>query len=179
MQDLKQFNLPKNFRGKNALIVQMWWFVQAVFFNTSPQFMYGWRRFILRLFGAEIGKNVIIRPSVKITYPWKVKIGDYSWIGDDVTLYSLGEIEIGKNTVISQKSYICTGSHDMYSEKFDIFAKKITIKDGCWVATDVFVAPGVVIENDVVVGARSSVFKTLPKNTVCIGNPAKLIKKRF
>jgi len=179
MQDLKQFKLPENFRGKNAVTVQLWWFVQATFFRLSPQFAYAWRRFLLRLFGAEIGKKVIIRPSVKITYPWKIKIGDYSWIGDEVTLYSLGEIEIGKNTVISQKSYICTGSHDMYSKNFDIFAKKIIIKDACWIATDVFVAPGVTIEENVVVGARSSVFNSLPKNKVCIGTPAKPIKNRF
>jgi len=179
MQNLKQFKLPDNFRGKNALMVQLWWFIQATLFKLSPQFAYAWRRFLLRLFGAKIGEKVIIRPSVKITYPWKVKIGDYSWIGDDVTLYSLGEIEIGNNTVISQKSYICTGSHDINSEKFDIFAKKITIKDGCWIATDVFVAPGVIIEDDVVVGARSSVFNSLPQNKVCIGTPAKPIKNRF
>ena len=179
MQDLKQFKLPENFRGKNAVIVQLWWFVQATLFRLSPQFAYAWRRFLLRLFGAEIGKKVIIRPSVKITYPWKIKIGDYSWIGDEVSLYSLGEIEIGKNTVISQKSYICTGSHDMHSENFDIFAQKITIKDACWIATDVFVAPGITIEENVVVGARSSVFNSLPKNKVCIGSPAKPIKDRF
>ena len=179
MQELDKFKLPQNFRGKNAVIVQLWWFVQATFFRLSPQFAYAWRRFLLRLFGAKIGKKVIIRPSVKITYPWKIKIGDYSWIGDDVTLYSLGEIEIGKNTVISQKSYICTGSHDMHSKNFDIFAQKITIKNGCWIATDVFVAPGVTIENDVVVGARSSVFHSLPENKVCIGTPAKPIKDRF
>jgi len=179
MQNLKFFKTPKNFRGKGAITVQIWWFTQAVFINSSPQFMYGWRRFVLRLFGAKIGKKVIIRPSVKITYPWKVKIGDYSWIGDDVVLYSLGEIEIGKNTVISQKSYICTGSHDILSEEFTIFNKKITIKDGCWLATDVFVAPGVTIENNVVVGARSSVFKNLINNKVYIGNPAKPIKDRY
>ena len=179
MQDLKQFKLPENFRGKNSVTVQLWWFVQATFFRLSPQFAYAWRRFLLRLFGAKIGKKVIIRPSVKITYPWKIQIGDYSWIGDEVTLYSLGEIEIGKNTVISQKSYICTGSHDMYSKNFDIFAKKIIIKDACWIATDVFVAPGVTIEENVVVGARSSVFNSLPENKVCIGTPAKPIKNRF
>lgn len=179
MQNLAKFKLPDNFRGKSAIVVQLWWFVQASFFKLSPQFAYGWRRFLLRLFGAKIGKGVIIRPTVTTTYPWKVTIGDYSWIGDDVTLYSLGEIEIGKNTVISQKSYICTGSHDMYREDFAIFAKKITIKNGCWIATDVFVAPNVTIEDDVVVGARSSVFNSLPKNTVCIGSPAKPIKNRF
>jgi len=179
MQDLSKFRLPDNFRGKNALIVQLWWFTQSTLFALSPRFAYGWRRFLLRLFGAEIGKKVLVRPSAKITYPWKLKIGDWSWIGDDVVLYTLGEIEIGKNTVISQKSYICTGSHDMYSENFDIFAEKIVIKDGCWIATDVFVAPGVVIEKNVVVGARSSVFHSLPENSICLGTPAKPVKKRF
>ena len=112
MQDLQKFKVPDNFRGKSKIIIQLWWIIQATLFRASPQVLYGWRRFLLRCFGAEIGKGVIIRPSTQITYPWKVTIGDYSWIGDDVVLYSLGEIIIGKNTVISQKSYICTGTHD-------------------------------------------------------------------
>ena len=178
MQQLNTFKLPKNFRGKNAFIVQTWWLVQTLIFKNSPQFLYGFRRFLLRLFGAKIGKKVIIRPSVKITYPWKISIGDYSWIGDDVVLYSLGEIEIGCNTVISQRGYICTGSHDYSQLDFPIFAKKITIKDECWLATDVFVAPGMTIEKGTVVGARSSVYKDLPANKICMGNPAKIIKDR-
>ena len=124
VQELDKFKLPKNFRGRNAFIVQLWWLVQSLLFRTSPQFLYGYRRFLLRLFGAKIGKKVIIRPTVKITYPWKISIGDYSWIGDDVDLYSLGEIEIGENVVISQKSYICTGSHDYKNSEFPIYAKK-------------------------------------------------------
>ena len=178
MQQLNTFKLPKNFRGRNAFVVQLWWLVQALFFKPSPQFLYGFRRFLLRLFGAKIGKKVIIRPSAQITYPWKVTIGDYSWIGDEVVLYSLGEIEIGANTVISQKSYICTGSHDYLQIDFPIFAKKITIKDECWLATDVFVAPGVTIDKGTVVGSRSSVYKDLPGNKICIGNPAQIIKNR-
>lgn len=177
-QDLNTFKLPKNFRGRNAFIVQLWWFVQGTFFSMSPQFMYGYRRSILRLFGAKIGKKVIIRPTVKIVYPWKVSIGDFSWIGDDVTLYSLGEIEIGVNVVISQKSYLCTGSHDYLKSDFPIYAKKITIKDEVWLATDVFVAPGITIEKKTVVGSRSSVYKNLPSNKICIGNPAKIIRER-
>lgn len=133
---------------------------------------------MLRLFGAKIGKSVIIRPTVRITYPWKVFIGDFSWIGDDVVLYSLGEIEIGKNVVISQKSYLCTGSHDYLQPDFPIFAKKITIKDECWLATDVYVAPGITIHKGTVVGSRSSVYKDLPENKICIGNPAKVIRER-
>ena len=179
MQDLNKFKLPLNFRGKNAFTVQLWWIVQAILFKNSPQFTYGFRRFLLRLFGAKIGKKVIIRPSVRITYPWKVSVGDYSWIGDDVVLYSLGQIEIGNNVVISQKSYLCTGSHDYLKLDFPIFAEKITICDQCWLATDVFVGPGITIEKGTVVGARSSVYKNLPSNKIVIGNPAEVIKDRF
>lgn len=178
MQELNTFKLPKNFRGRNAFIVQLWWLVQAIFFKNSPQFMYGFRRFLLRIFGAKIGKNVIIRPSVKTTYPWKVSIGDFSWIGDDVVLYSLGDIKIGKNVVISQKSYLCTGSHDYLQSDFPIFAKTINIEDQCWLATDVFVAPGIIIEKGSIIGSRSSVYKNIPPNKVCIGNPAKIIRER-
>ena len=178
-QDLSKFKLPPNFRGKAGWYVQLWWIVQDTLFRWSPQFMYGWRRFLLKLFGAKIGKDVIIRPTAKVTFPWKVKIGDYSWIGDDVVLYSLGEIEIGNNVVISQRSYICTGSHDYTKIDFPILAKKIVIEDEAWLATDVFVAPGVKIGKGTVVGARSSVFKDLPPGKVCIGNPAKPIKDRI
>lgn len=179
VQNLNKFKLPKNFRGRNAFVVQSWWLVQSLIFRTSPQFLYGYRRFLLRMFGAKIGKNVIIRPSVKIAYPWKISIGDYSWIGDDVNLYSLGEIEIGNNVVISQKSYLCTGSHDYLRSDFPIYAKKIVIMDECWIATDVFIAPGVTIESGSVVGARSSVYKNLPSNKICIGSPAEIIRDRI
>jgi putative colanic acid biosynthesis acetyltransferase WcaF len=179
MQKLNSFKLPNNFRGRNAFVVQLWWLVQSLFFKNSPQFLYGFRRFLLRLFGAKIGKKVIIRPTVRITYPWKVVIGDLSWIGDDVVLYSLGEIEIGENVVISQKSYLCAASHDYLKQDFPIFKKKISIEDQCWLATDVFIAPGITIGKGTVVGSRSSVYKDLPANKVCIGNPAKNIRERL
>lgn len=86
-------------------------------------------------------KNVVIRPSVKITYPWKLTLGDYAWVGDDAVLYTLGEITIGANSVVSQKCYLCTGSHDFMSQHFDITASPIVIGEKCWLATDVFVAP--------------------------------------
>ncbi len=178
MQDLSQFKLPENFRGRSAFVVQIWWLVDALCFKTSPQIFYGWRRFLLRLFGAKIGKKVLIRPSAQVTFPWKLSIGDFSWIGDDVVLYSLGEIEIGKNVVISQKSYICAGSHDYTKKDFPIFSKKITIKDQAWLATDVYVAPGITIGENAVVGARSSVFKDLPAGKICVGSPAYILKDR-
>ena len=178
-QDLNSFKLPPNFRGRNAFTVQLWWLVQSVLFKTSPQFLYGWRNFLLRLFGAKIGKKVIIRPSVKVTYPWKLSIGDYSWIGDDVALYTLGNIEIGDNVVISQRSYLCTGSHDYLQENFPIYQKPIKICDQVWIATDVFIAPGITIEEGSVIAARSSVFKNIPSNKICAGSPVKIIRERI
>jgi putative colanic acid biosynthesis acetyltransferase WcaF len=179
IQNLEKFVLPKNFRAKSAITVQLWWIIQSTLFACSPQFLYGWRRFLLRLFGAKIGKHVIIRPSAKITYPWKLTIGDHSWIGDGVDLYTLGEIEIGKNAVISQKSYLCAASHDYTKETFDIYAQKIVIEDEAWIATDVFIAPGITIGKGAVIGARSTVLSDMPAGMVCVGYPAKPIKARI
>lgn len=179
IQQLESFRLPTGFRGRTAITVQLWWIVQATLFACSPQFMYGWRRWLLRLFGAQVGGGVLVRSSVKTTYPWKVTIGDYAWIGDDVVLYSLGEIEIGNNAVVSQRSYLCAASHDYKQTDFPIYAKKVCVGAQTWLATDVFVAPGVSIGEGTVVGARSSVFHNLPPMMVCVGNPAKPIKPRL
>lgn len=177
-QRLSAFRLPAEFRGRPGWYVQLWWIVQSVLFKTSPQFLYGWRRFLLRAFGARIGKHVLIRASVHTQFPWKINIGNYSWIGDNVVLYSLGSITIGDNVVISQKSYLCAGSHDYTKNNFPIYALPVIIEDECWLATDVYVAPGVTIGKGTVVGARSSVFKSLPAGKICIGNPARVIKDR-
>lgn len=178
-QDISQFRLPKGFRGKSPFIVQLWWIIQSIFFNCSPQFLFGWRRFLLRVFGAQIGNNVLIRPSVKITYPWKLKIGNHSWIGDDVVLYNLDEIIIGDNSVISQKSYLCTGSHDDQSMSFDILRKPIHIGNNVWIASDVFIAMGCSVGDYAVVGARSSVFRDIRSNTLNMGTPCKQVSTRM
>lgn len=178
MQELRQFSVPKGFRGGHVIKVQLWWAVQATLFKLSPQIAYRWRAALLRLFGAHIGKGVIIRPSVTITYPWKLTLGDYSWVGDDAVLYTLGPISVGANSVISQKSYLCTGSHDYASAHFNITAAPIVIGEKCWLATDVFVAPGVSIGDGTVVGARSSVFTSLQANMICRGSPAVAIRQR-
>ena len=177
-QKLDKFRLPPGFRGRSAVVVQVWWFVQATLFRWSPQFLYGWRRFLLRLFGASIGKHVLIRPTAKVTYPWKVRIGDFSWIGDDVVLYSLGRIEIHSDVVISQKSYICAATHDYTKPTFDMLEMSITIESQVWIATDVFVSPGVRIGSGSVIGARSSVFNDIPAGSVCVGSPARAIRAR-
>lgn len=178
VQDLASFQLPLNFRGRPGWYVQLWWLVQSSLFGMSPQFMYGWRQWLLCVFGATIGKKVLIRPTVRITYPWKVCIGDNSWIGDDVVLYSLGEIKIGSNVVVSQRSYICAASHDYDSPSFDISAKPVYVEDEVWIATNVFLAPGVTVGKGSVVGACSSVFNNLPEMMLCIGCPAVPLRRR-
>jgi putative colanic acid biosynthesis acetyltransferase WcaF len=179
VQDLEKFSLPKNFRGRSGLAVQIWWLVQATLFRHSPQVLYAFRRWLLRLFGAQIGKGVKVRPSATFTYPWQVKIGDHSWIGDDAVIYSFAEINIGKNVVISQRSYLCAGTHDYRSASFDIRALPIVIEDEAWLAADVFVAPGVTVGRGAVVGSRSSVFTNLPAMMVCIGSPARPSRPRI
>lgn len=105
-------------------------------------------------------------------------MGDNSWVGDHVDLYTLGEINIGSNSVVSQRSYLCTGSHDFTKIDFPICAEPIVIEDGVWIATDVFVAPGVTVHRNSVVGARSSVFHDLAEGYVYVGSPAKPVKPR-
>ena len=178
IQDLSSFRLPDGFRGRSAVIVQFWWLVQATVFRWSPQFAYGFRRWLLRRFDAKVGRDVLIRPTVTITYPWKVSIGDYAWVGDHVVLYTLGQIEIGANAVVSQMSYLCTGAHDYSRREFPIYAKKITVEPEAWVAAGVFVAPGVTIGRGAVIGARSSVFTDMPAEMICLGHPCKPVKSR-
>jgi putative colanic acid biosynthesis acetyltransferase WcaF len=141
--------------------------------------MYGWRRFLLKFFGAQIGKGVQVRSSAKFTYPWKVTIGDYSWIGDNAEFYSLDRITIGDHCVVSQNVYLCTGTHDLQDPQFGLIIKPIVVMDGAWIASDSFVYPGVVIHEMAVAGARSTIMKDIPCNEIHVGTPAKFIKMRF
>jgi len=178
VQDLSRFRMPPGFRGRSGWQVQLWWMVQATLFRGSPQFLYGWRRWLLRRFGAKVGQGVIIRPTATFTYPWKISIGDWSWIGDHAVLYSLGEIRIGNHSVVSQRCYLCAGTHDSGDVSFPISGPAIRVGDQCWLACDVFVGPGRSIGDGTVVGARSSVFRDLPAGVVAMGNPAKPVQAR-
>jgi putative colanic acid biosynthesis acetyltransferase WcaF len=161
------------------MTVLIWQLTQATLFACSPQPCYRWRRFLLRCFGAKLGRKVLLRPSVRTTYPWKVEIGDYSWIGDHVELYSLTPIKIGANAVVSQRSYLCAGTHDHRSPDFPMRTGPIEICDEAWVATDVFVAPGVTIGRGAVIGARSSVFSDVAPYDIVTGTPARVTGTRI
>jgi len=176
---LKNYNQDNYDRGRSSVFIFLWWVVQGTLFRFSLHNAYNWRAKLLRLFGSNIGEKTKIRASSKFHYPWKVSIGDYSWIGDNVQFYSLDEIHIGSNCVVSQESYLCTGSHNIKDPHFGLITKPIVIKDGAWVASDVFVYPGVVINEMAVVAARSTVINDIPANEVHAGSPAKYVKKRF
>jgi putative colanic acid biosynthesis acetyltransferase WcaF len=177
-QDLKRFQMGSEGRGRGVLVVQLWGLVQATLFRLSPKICFGWRRFLLRLFGARIGRGVLLRPSAEVTYPWKVSIGDYCWIGDHAVLYSLGDITIGSHTVVSQRSYLCAATHATDDVLFAQYARPVKIGSECWLAADVYVAPGISIGDGTVVGARSTVLHDLPPDMICYGYPARPVRPR-
>ena len=178
-QDLDKFRIPPGFRGRSAPVTLLWQLVQATLFGLSPQPFYAWRRWLLRLFGARVGRKVLLRPTARITYPWKVEIGDFSWIGDHVEIYSLDQVFIGRHSVVSQRSYLCTGSHNSKDTTFAYVTAPVMIQDQVWIASDVFIAPGVTIGRGAVVGTRSTVFEDIAPEMVAFGAPAKVKRRRL
>ena len=175
--DLSRYS-PSFNRGKPQWYIFLWWLVEGVIFPLTPHPLNRVRTSLLRLFGAKIGKSVVIRSSVRVLFPWKVEVGDYSWLGDNVYLYSLDNIKIGSHSIISQNCYLCAGSHNMDDIAFDLKIAPILIGNGVWVASDCFVAPGVKIGANSVIGARSSVFKNIPAEYIAWGSPCKAHQKR-
>jgi putative colanic acid biosynthesis acetyltransferase WcaF len=171
-QDLSRFRLPKESRGRPAWFVQLWWLFDVFLVRPMPQVCYAWRRFALRLFGAKIGANVLIRPGVRVTFPWNVNIGDHCWIGDNATLYSVAKIVIGEHSVVSQEAYLCAATHDFCDVAFPLVAAPIMIEPECWVAARVFVGPGVQIGRGAIVGCCSLVLKSVPPASIVAGVPA-------
>ncbi len=171
--DLRQYSQAGYNRGRPSWYIILWWLVQGIAFPLSLHNLSGFRCWLLRLFGAKIGTGVLIRPTARVTYPWKLEVGDHSWIGDDVVLYSIETIRIGCHCVISQESYLCTGSHDIQDTAFSLTTAPVTIGNGAWIASDCFIAPGVTIGANAVVGARSSVFGDIPAAQVAFGSPCR------
>ncbi|WP_206241986.1 putative colanic acid biosynthesis acetyltransferase [Novosphingobium terrae] len=177
-QDLSRFRVQDGFRERSGLVVLAWQIVQATLFRLSPQPLYGWRRFLLSAFGAKVGQGVIIRPSARVTYPWKVTLGDHCWIGDDAELYSLGPITVGAHAVVSQRSYICAGTHDYEDITFPLVARPVVIEAEAWVATGCFVAPGVTVGRGAIVAATSTVTRDVPPGMIVAGAPAQVLRER-
>jgi putative colanic acid biosynthesis acetyltransferase WcaF len=163
---------------KQKIARALWMVTRFLLFRPSFHNWYGWRRFLLKLFGARIGARVRIRPTASIEIPWNIDIGDEAIVGDYAILYSLGKITIGKRVVISQYAHVCAGTHDYRYREFPLLKPPITIGDDAWIAADAFVAPGVTIGPGAILGARASAFNDLPAWQIAVGNPAKPIKPR-
>ena len=178
MQDLSKFNNSNFNRGGSKVKELVWLLLRSFFFEFSVLPWNKVRKSILNSMGASVAHEVVIKPQVKITFPWKLKIGKSSWIGEEVWLMNLENITIGDNVVISQRAFLCTGSHDWSKESFDLITKPIIIKDGAWVCANAFIGPGVTIGENTVVTAGAVVTKDLPPNMICSGNPAVPVKDR-
>lgn len=167
-----------SFSLKNRIARLVWGFANSLFFRYTPKPLHAWRSFVLRCFGAKVGKGVHVYPKVNIWAPWNLILKDGCGIANGATLYSQDIITVGELAVISQGAHICAGTHDYNTEGFILITKPITIGDRAWVATEAFVHPGVNIGEGCVIGARSVVGKHMPDWMVCSGNPCNPIKPR-
>ncbi|MGA1933797.1 WcaF family extracellular polysaccharide biosynthesis acetyltransferase [Arcobacter sp. YIC-464] len=154
----------------------IWYFVNMFLFKTMLPIPSNIKCKVLKLFGAIVGLGVVIKPNVSIKYPWLLEIGDYSWIGEDVWIDNLAKITIGKNCVLSQGSFLLTGSHDYTLETFDLLTHEIVLEDGSWVGAKATVCPGVTLKSHSVLAVGSIATKDLEAYHIYQGNPA--IKKR-
>jgi putative colanic acid biosynthesis acetyltransferase WcaF len=165
-------------RSGDLLRRALWECVQLPFHPLRPRGLSWMRVALLRMFGAKIGKNVLICGGVRVHVPWNLELGDYAAIGDKVEIYNLAPIRIGAHTTVSQHTYLCASSHDYTRSDFPLYSLPITVGAQAWIAAGAFVAPGVTIGEGSVVGARSVVLRDIPPWTVAAGNPCKLIKPR-
>lgn len=156
----------------------LWALVEATMFRPSFHTMSGWRSFLLRCFGAKVGKRCIIRRSVKVYYPWNVEIGDMAIIGDQAEIYSLAKITIGQRAMVSQYTYLCAGTHDHTLLDLPMQAFPITIGRESWICAKAFVGPGVTIGEGAVVAACAVALKDVDPWNIVGGNPAKFVKMR-
>jgi putative colanic acid biosynthesis acetyltransferase WcaF len=162
----------------NWLLRALWECVWLLLFRPSPTPLFGWRRLLLRLFGARLGRRVRVYGSVKIWAPWNLRMADHSCLSPFVICYSVAQISLGRHANVSQYSYLCSASHDYRQLSMPTIAAPITLEEEAWVAADVFVGPGVTIGRGAVVGARSTVTGDVAPWSVVAGSPPRLLAVR-
>lgn len=168
-----------SFSLRNRAMRALWGMVYHTLFRPSPRPFHRWRAFLLRMFGAQLGRHVHIYPSVKVWAPWNITCEDHVGVGDGATLYSMARIHLGHHVVVSQGAHLCTGTHDIHSLNFQLRSSPIYIGPRVWVCAEAFVAPGVGIAQGCVIGARTVVVKAVsPEWTVWAGNPARQVGVR-
>src|SRR6266566_2544119 len=160
-------------RWKEAL----WILVRGLFLQNPFPWPSKLRVALLRAFGAKIGQGVVVRANVNISFPWRLTIGEHVWIGEDVGVLTLAQVTIESNVCISQRAYLCTGSHDFRREDFKLRVAPITVREGVWIAAACFIAPGVEIGSGAIVSAGSVVFESVAPKTFVRGNPATAVSE--
>lgn len=170
--DLSVYDNSDFDRGAPVWKEALWVATRCLFFQNPLPWPSELRVALLRAFGAQIGQRVVIRANVNISHPWRLEMGDHVWIGEDVGILSLARVTIGSNVCISQRAYLCTGSHDFRREDFKLKVAPITVRDGSWIAAMAFIAPGVEIGSGSVVSAGSVVMRDVSPGTFVRGNPA-------
>jgi len=164
--------------SRGELLARVLWMMASPLFRWSPRTFFGWRVFLLRLFGAKIGQDVHIYNSVVVYLPWKLSVGDWSAIGELAYIYNLGPVQIGKRVTVSHRAHLCAGTHDHTSPDLPLIKSPITIHDQAWICADAFVGPGVVVGEGAVVGARAVAVKDVEAWAIVAGNPAHSIGRR-
>lgn len=154
------------------------WGLALPLFRFSPRPLWGWRRMLLRIFGADVAADVHIYPTVRIIIPWKLKLGPGCAVGDHAILYALGPISLGPRSTVSQYAHLCAGSHDWRDPAMPLIRPSITIGTDVWICADAFVGPGVTVGDGAILGARAVVMKNVANNAIIAGNPAKRIGSR-
>jgi putative colanic acid biosynthesis acetyltransferase WcaF len=172
--DLEGNRAARKYSRREQLQRVLWAFGQWAF-RLSPRPMFAWRRSILRLFGAEIGHAVNMYPSTRIYMPWNLAVADLAALGENVFIYNLGKVSIGRGATISYRAHICAGSHDFSQPTLPLVKPPVTIADYAWIGTDAFIGPGVTVGGGAIVGARAVVVKDVAPLHIVAGNPARTI----
>lgn len=162
----------------NRLFRVVWGLAWLVLARFTPPPLHGWRRLVLRAFGARIGPGARIHASVSIWNPRNLDVGANALVGPAARLYNQGAIRIGARTVISQRAHLCASSHDVNDPNFQLVLRPITIGEQCWVAAEAFVGPGVTMGDRSVLAARGALFRSTGADEIWSGNPAALLKRR-
>jgi putative colanic acid biosynthesis acetyltransferase WcaF len=178
MPDIEANRRASNYTPREQR-ARLFWSVGQAVFRLTPRPCFGWRRALLRLFGAKVGSHVNIYSSAVIYYPWNLKIAAWSSIGEWALIYNLGTVTIGERSTISQRAHLCAGTHDYRDPTMPLLKPPIQIADDAWICADAFLGPGVSIGEGAIVGARAVVTKSVAAWTVVVGNPARYVKDRM
>lgn len=166
-------------RGRPFVIELLWYACKVSFFQSSLPWPSAMKCFLLRCFGSEVGRGVVIKPRVNIHLPWKLVVGDHVWVGEEVFVLNFARVTIGRQACISQRVFLCTGNHDYRDPAMPYRNRPITIGEGAWIGAQCFVAPGVTVGDEAVVTAGSIVSKDQPMGMICAGNPCVPLKPRW